>query len=344
MLSSQEIQTLITALGTGIGREDFDVDRIRYHRIIIMTDADVDGSHIRTLLLTFFFRHMRAVIERGYLYIAQPPLYKVKRGQSEIYLKNQNAFDDHILQLATDKLGLRTPNREQEIPGDELGALVRRIQHWEQLLARVERRRQDPRALHQLSRMPDLDASMLADQVTAEQLSETLCRALEQRHEGSVEAARVEWDEAHHGYRIMLTTHAQSLTLGTVIDRPLLLSADVRELQRLGQQFESLGDPPYLLRIGETERSIGSLSELQQTVHDIGRKDLTIQRYKGLGEMNPNQLWETTMDPVQRTLLQVTLEDAVEADNIFTILMGDQVEPRKAFIEAHAREVVNLDV
>jgi DNA gyrase subunit B len=344
MLSSQEIQTLITALGTGIGREDFDVDRIRYHRIIIMTDADVDGSHIRTLLLTFFFRHMRAVIERGYLYIAQPPLYKVKRGQSEIYLKNQNAFDDHILQLATDKLTLRTPNREQELPGDELGTLVRRIQHWEQLLARAERRRQDPRVLHQLSRMPDLDASMLVDQATAQQLSENLCRALEQQDAGCVEAARVESDEAHHGYRLMLTTHAQSLTLGTVIDRPLLLSSDVRELQRLEQQFESLGAPPYLLRIGETDRTIGSLSELQQAIHDIGRKDLTIQRYKGLGEMNPDQLWETTMDPVQRTLLQVTLEDAVEADNIFTILMGDQVEPRKAFIEAHAKEVVNLDV
>ena len=344
MLSSQEIQTLITALGTGIGREDFDIDRIRYHRIIIMTDADVDGSHIRTLLLTFFFRHMRAVIERGYLYIAQPPLYKVKRGQSEIYLKNQNAFDDHILQLATDKLALRTPNREQAIPGDELSTLIRRIQHWEQLLARAERRRQDPRVLHHLSRVPDLDASMLADRVTADQLSEGLRRALEQHGAGRVEEARVELDEAHNGYRIILTTHVQSLTLGTVIDRPLLLSSDVRELQRLGQQFESLGDPPYLLRIGETDRTVSSLSELQQAVHDIGRKDLTIQRYKGLGEMNPDQLWETTMDPVQRTLLQVTLEDAVEADNIFTILMGDQVEPRKAFIEAHAKEVVNLDV
>ncbi len=344
MLSSQEIQTLITALGTGIGREDFDVDKIRYHRIIIMTDADVDGSHIRTLLLTFFFRHMRSVIERGYLYIAQPPLYKVKRGQSEIYLKNQNAFDDHILQLATNKLALRTPNHEQEIPGDELGALVRRIQSWEQLLMRIERRRQDPRVLHQLSRVASLDASVLADRTAAEQLLDTLRAALEQQDPGSVEAARVEWDEVHDGYRIMLTTQTQSLTLGTLIDRPLLLSSDVRELQRLGQQFEALGEPPYILRIGETDRSVGSLGELQQAVNDIGRKDLTIQRYKGLGEMNPDQLWETTMDPIQRTLLQVTLEDAVEADNIFTILMGDQVEPRKAFIEAHAKEVVNLDV
>jgi len=344
MLGSQEIQTLITALGTGIGREDFDVDKIRYHRIIIMTDADVDGSHIRTLLLTFFFRHMRAVIERGYLYIAQPPLYKVKRGQSEIYLKNQNAFDDHILQLATDKLALRTPNREQELPGDELGVLVRRIQTWEQLLMRAERRRQDTRILHQLSRMTDLNALVLADRATADQLSETLSSALEQQDPGCVEESRVEWDEAHHGHRIVLTTHARSLTLGTIINRPLLLSSDVRELQRLGQQFESLGDPPYILRIGDIDRTIESLSELQQTVNDIGRKDLTIQRYKGLGEMNPDQLWETTMDPVQRTLLQVTLEDAVEADNIFTILMGDQVEPRKAFIEAHAKEVVNLDV
>ncbi len=142
----------------------------------------------------------------------------------------------------------------------------------------------------------------------------------------------------------MFTTNDQSLMLGTVIDRPLLLSSDLRELQRLSQQFESLGEPPYILRIGETERTVGSLNELLQAVNEVGRKDLTIQRYKGLGEMNPSQLWETTMDPTQRTLLQVTLEDAVEADNIFTILMGDQVEPRKAFIEAHAKEVVNLDV
>ncbi len=344
MLSSQEIQTLITALGTGIGREDFDVDKIRYHRIIIMTDADVDGSHIRTLLLTFFFRHMRAVIERGYLYIAQPPLYKVKRGQSEIYLKNQGAFDDHILQLAADKLALRTPNSEQEIPGDELRLLVRRIQNWEQLLIRFERRRQDTRLLHQLSRIENLDSSVLADQSSTEQLMETLRSMLEQQDEGSVEEVRVEADEAHDGYRIIFTTNAQSLMLGTVIDRPMLISSDLRELQRLARQFESLGEPPYILRIGETERTVGSLSGLSQAVNEIGRKDLSIQRYKGLGEMNPSQLWETTMDPTQRTLLQVTLEDAVEADNIFTILMGDQVEPRKAFIEAHAREVVNLDV
>lgn len=344
MLSSQEIQTLITALGTGIGREDFDIDKIRYHRIIIMTDADVDGSHIRTLLLTFFFRHMRAVIERGYLYIAQPPLYKVKRGQSEIYLKNQNAFDDHILQLATDKLALRTPNSEQEIPGDELSVLVRRIQSWEQLLARFERRRQDTHLLHQLSRLENLDASVLANRITAEQLMETLRSALEQQDEGSFEEARVEWDEAHDSYHIMFTTNADSLLLGTVIDRPMLISSDLRELHRLTQQFESLGEPPYILRVGEIERTVGSLSQLLQTVNEIGRKDLSIQRYKGLGEMNPSQLWETTMDPTQRTLLQVTLEDAVEADNIFTILMGDQVEPRKAFIEAHAKEVVNLDI
>ena len=344
MLSSQEIQTLITALGTGIGREDFDVDKIRYHRIIIMTDADVDGSHIRTLLLTFFFRHMRAVIERGYLYIAQPPLYKVKRGQSEIYLKNQNAFDDHILQLATDKLSLRAPNREQEIPGHELSALIRHIQHWEQLLARAERRRQDSRVLHQLASMADLDVSMLAEQATAERLAERLRQTLREQDEDQVVETRVERDETHNGYRIMVTTQVQSVTLGVVIDRPLLLSSDMRDLQRLEQQFESLGRPPYILRVGENDRTIGGLSELQQAVHDIGRRDLTIQRYKGLGEMNPDQLWETTMDPAQRTLLQVTLEDAVEADNIFTILMGDQVEPRKAFIEAHAKEVVNLDV
>ena len=344
MLSSQEIQTLITALGTGIGREDFDVEKARYHRIIIMTDADVDGSHIRTLLLTFFFRHMREIIERGYLYIAQPPLYKVKRGQSEIYLKNQAAFDDHVLQLATNRLGLRSPNREQEMQSDELVPILRRIQSFEQILSRYERRRNDTRVLHELSRIEAFTSAALSDLAEANRLLQTLQQALDQKYDNIVQDTRVDWDEEHNGYQIAVRTRYQDSSLGTVIDRAMLASPEMRELRRLAQELDTLGSPPYILRHGETEHSIGGLGDLLHTVNDIGKKDLTIQRYKGLGEMNPEQLWDTTMDPEQRTLLQVTLEDAVEADNIFTILMGDQVEPRKAFIEAHAREVVNLDI
>jgi DNA gyrase subunit B len=346
MLSSQEIQTLITALGTGIGRDDFDVEKVRYHRIIIMTDADVDGSHIRTLLLTFFFRHMRPIIERGYLYIAQPPLYKVKRGQTEMYLKHQTAFDDYILQLATEKLGLISPNHEEDQPirGHDLIAFVRRVQTFEQLLTRFERRRNDTRLLHQVARRDDVTPAMLQEQTEAIRLQQTLQAALVSQHGDVVLQARVEWDEEHTCYRIVFVTRYHDTTLDTVIDRGLLASQDLRELRTLAHQLKGLGAPPYTLHNGTVEHVVGSLGELLQVVSEIGKKDLSIQRYKGLGEMNPGQLWDTTMDPERRMLLQVTLEDAVEADYIFTTLMGDQVEPRKAFIETHAKEVVNLDI
>jgi DNA gyrase subunit B len=346
MLSSQEIQTLITALGTGIGRDDFDIEKVRYHRIIIMTDADVDGSHIRTLLLTFFFRHMRPIIERGYLYIAQPPLYKVKRGQTEIYLKHQTAFDDYILQQATEKLSLVNPQRMdmQTIQGHDLSAVVRRVQAFEQILTRFERRRNDTRLLHQLARHGDLPATVLQEQTEAMRLLEMLQNTLVSQHSDAVLQARVEWDEEHSCYRLVFVTRDHDTTLETVIDRGLLASQDLRELRSLAHQLESLGTPPYTLHNGAVAHVIGSLGELLQTVSEAGKKDLSIQRYKGLGEMNPGQLWDTTMDPERRTLLLVTLEDAVEADYIFTTLMGDQVEPRKAFIEAHAKEVVNLDI
>jgi DNA gyrase subunit B len=344
MLSSQELQTLITALGTGIGREDFDVEKVRYHRIIIMTDADVDGSHIRTLLLTFFFRHMRPLIERGYLYIAQPPLYKVKRGQTEMYLKNQPAFDEYILQLATDKLSLVSPNNPQTVQGHDLVTVVRRAQMFEQLLARFERRRHDTRILQQLAQQSHIVPAMLQEQTEAVGVLTALQAALVQQHGDIVQDSRVEWDEEHSCYRLVLVTRHHDATLDTVIDRALLASQELRELRQLAHQLESLGTLPYTLHNGAVAHHVGSLGELLYTVSEVGKKDLSIQRYKGLGEMNPGQLWDTTMDPERRTLLQVTLEDAVEADYIFTTLMGDQVEPRKAFIEAHAKEVVNLDI
>jgi DNA gyrase subunit B len=273
MLSSQEIQTLITALGTGIGREDFDVDKIRYHRIIIMTDADVDGSHIRTLLLTFFFRHMRAVIERGYLYIAQPPLYKVKRGQSEIYLKNQAAFDDHVLQLATGRLGLRGPNHEQEIQGDDLVAVMRRVQSYAQLLARYERRRNDTRILHHLSQMTDLSAAVLLDQAEAQHLLDTLRGAIEQPGD-VVQEARLEWDEVRACYRLTLITRHRDTILSTIVDRALLASQELRELRRLAQQLRPLGEPPYILRSGDAACCSGSATSASATCRSSAIKVL----------------------------------------------------------------------
>jgi DNA gyrase subunit B len=343
MLSSQEIQVLITALGAGIGRDDFDIEKIRYHRIIIMTDADVDGSHIRTLLLTFFFRHMRPVIERGYLHIAQPPLYKVKRGQSEMYLKNQAAFDEHVLHLATDKLHLVRPGAGDGMHGEQLIALTRRVQMFEQLLGRLARRHQDIRVLRQVALCDWLAAPLLRDQEETAHLQRALQETL-QRYGDILQEARLEWDEDHHCYRIVVVTRGNTTTFTTVVDYALLVSQEMRDLRTLVRQFEELGTPPYILRNGEVEHVASDFPELLQAVNTAGTKDLNIQRYKGLGEMNPSQLWETTMDPTRRTLLQVNIEDAVEADYIFTTLMGDQVDPRKAFIEQHAKEVAHLDV
>ncbi|MGQ4809157.1 DNA gyrase subunit B [Candidatus Entotheonellaceae bacterium PAL068K] len=344
MLSSQEIQTLITALGTSIGREDFDIGKIRYHKIIVMTDADVDGSHIRTLLLTFFFRHMRPVIERGYLYIAQPPLYKVKRGQSEMYLKNQVAFDDYILQAATEKLRLLESHNSQEVGGHRLAALMRRVQTFEQLLGRLERRRNDARVLRQAALLEDLRLPLLRDETQTRQILLTLQEVLQQSHRDLVHEGRIEWDEEHGYHRVIMVTQHNGATLTTTIDYTLLTSKDFRDLQALASQLESLSKPPFTLQNGDTEVVTDNFDELLQTISTVGKKDLSIQRYKGLGEMNPVQLWDTTMDPERRTLLQITIEDAVEADYIFTTLMGDQVNPRKIFIEQHAKEVVNLDV
>ena len=344
MLSSQELQTLITALGTSIGRDDFDIEKIRYHRIIIMTDADVDGSHIRTLLLTFFFRHMRPVIERGYLYIAQPPLYRIKKGQTEIYLKNQVAFDDHVLSLATDKLHLRrAANGNEEIHGSHLAATVKRVQAFEHLIERLERRHNDARVLRHAVLQPTLDTSILSDPEAARQLMETLSQALSAYGE-ILQDARVDWQDEAQSYRIVFITYENGLSRMTAIDNALLTSPEMRELRAITGHLGELGPPPYVLYGGNLESTANNFDELLQTVYDSGKKDLGVQRYKGLGEMNPGQLWDTTMDPIQRSLLQVTIEDAVEADSIFTTLMGDQVDPRKTFIERHAREVANLDV
>ncbi len=256
MLSSQEIQVLITALGAGIGRDDFDIEKIRYHRIIIMTDADVDGSHIRTLLLTFFFRHMRPAIERGYLHIAQPPLYKVKRGQSEMYLKNQSAFDEHVLHLATEKLHLVRPGAGDGVHGEHLIALTRRVQTFEQLLGRLARRHQDARVLRQVALCDWPAAPLLRDQEETTHLQRTLQETL-QYYGDILQEARLEWDEDHNCYRIVVVTRGTTATFTTVVDYALLVSQEMRDLRTLARQFEELGTPPYILRSGEVEHVAG---------------------------------------------------------------------------------------
>jgi DNA gyrase subunit B len=288
---------------------------------------------------------MRPVIERGYLYIAQPPLYKVKRGQVEMYLKNQIAFDDFVLQQATEKLRLLTTDNAKDVSGNRFATLVRRVQTFERLLGRLERRRNDARVLRAMVLHGSSALPVLRDETQASQLLHELQDTLQRQYrEGIVQEARIERDEEHNSYRLIIITRENGTILSTVVDSTLLVSQDFQDLRSLSRQLESLGIPPYTLQNGEAEVVTGSFDELLHTVNTIGKKDLSIQRYKGLGEMNPMQLWDTTMDPERRTLLQVTIEDAVEADYIFTTLMGDQVDPRKAFIEKHAKEVVNLDI
>jgi len=345
MLSSQEIQTLITALGTGIGPEDFDVNKARYHKIIIMTDADVDGSHIRSLLLTFFYRQMVELIEKGYLYIAQPPLYKVKRGNHELYVKDEQAFEDYILEQGTNDLALIPEENGQPITGAELITLLKGLLAYEHLLKRFEHRRIDVLALRAVTLEQSLDAESLRDAQRVERGRSATVEVFQRLFPGEpVPATSLEWDEEHAAYRLVFSRLKEGTRSRLVLDVGMVTSAEYRELRARGQAVKRLGLPPYRLRVKEQVRDCRSLIDIIDTVKSSGQRGLSIQRYKGLGEMNPEQLWETTMDPARRVLLQVTLENAYAAEEIFSILMGEQVEPRRQFIEQHALEVRNLDI
>ena len=367
MLSSQEIQTLITALGTGIGSDDFDINKIRYHKVIVMCDADVDGSHIRTLLLTFFYRQMAEIIERGYLYIAQPPLYKVKRGNRELYLKDEQAFEDYILEQGTSELALvpqphtdgNLEAQEQEvretllelggetipIRGLELITLLKGLIAYEHLLKRFEHRRMDVLVLRAITIEQSLDADSLRDVQKVERGVSAVIAVFRRLYPGEpVPETALTWDEEHAAYRVRFERVREGMQSGVILDLPMATSAEYRELRARGQALKRLGLPPYRLMVREQERLCQSVVQVIETVKALGQRGLSVQRYKGLGEMNPEQLWETTMDPAKRVLLQVTLENAYTAEEIFSILMGEQVEPRRQFIEQHALEVRNLDI
>jgi DNA gyrase subunit B len=343
MLSSQEIVTLITALGCGV-EKDKDVDKIRYHRIIIMTDADVDGSHIRTLLLTFFYRHYHEIVERGYLYIAQPPLYRVKKGKKELYLKNEQALEDFFLDSAAENLKLRPAAGGAAIAGVELRNYARLAGKYRRLLAVVDRRC-DARVIDAIVKAAQLSKSDLADQNV---VAKTLARL--QQHfdayapELSDAVLKIAPDTEHGGFKIIAPAKAGGVRKTTTVDFEFMDSPEFVDLTALYGDLAALGPPPYLLENGSEVSELSRLEELAERVNELGKKGLAIQRYKGLGEMNPEQLWETTMDPARRTLLQVRIEDAYEADRLFSTLMGDLVEPRREFIESNALNVRNLDV
>jgi len=332
MLTSEEIRVLITALGTGIGPEDFDISKIRYHKVILMTDADVDGAHIRTLLLTFFYRQMPQVIEQGYLYIAQPPLFKVKKGKTEKYIQNETEMQSMLFDLASEDLEI--PIKGQSVKGKALITHLKRLYRFQRLAEWLERRRKDPELL-QFLLSSGINKNTLKDRMKFEEL----LRLIREKEKG-IHIGEIQLDEEHQTYGVEIRRGNYKLNL----DTNFLTSPEFRELENLYTIIRDLGEPPYSIQTKEGPKELFTSSALLETVFVTAKKGLTIQRYKGLGEMNPGQLWETTMDPERRTLLHVNTQDSVKADEIFTILMGDQVDPRREFIITYALEARNIDI
>ncbi len=349
MLQNEELKVIITALGTGVGQEDQDISKLRYHKVIIMTDADVDGLHIRTLLLTFFFRQMKEIIERGYLYIAQPPLFKISDRKQELYIHNEETMKDYVLDSGVNRVRLQVVNgSNQTITGSRLLGLIKKAMRIETILDRFEREEKNREIIRILAGDPALSEEDFRTQEALTRVVNMIAKALGDRLEGSC----TEMDQEHGRWKIVFNVRRNNQILTTSIDRDILKLPKFQEIKALLSQVAVLGDAPY--RVGSEEgdggtqekvlESVDSLSALIDYVVTAGKRGFAIQRYKGLGEMNPEQLWETTMNPEKRTLLQVRIEDAVAADEIFTTLMGDQVEPRRDFIYKNALYASNLDV
>lgn len=346
MLSSVEVATLITVLGCGIGREEYNPDKTRYHRIIIMTDADVDGSHIRTLLLTFFYRQMPELIERGYVYIAQPPLFKIKKGKQEQYIKDADALDAWMVQSALDGAFLHLGNDAPPVSGVALESLILEYQAVSSTIQRLARRYHYPEAvLEVLVHTSPIDEAKLAQHDVMQKIATEMNERLTAYHDAAMHyAVDLIEDEEKHAWLPHITLGHHGAYTNILINKELFLSAEYRKLIALGAKLKDLIHQGAYIQRGEKQLPITSLNQAVAWLLDEAKKGQSIQRYKGLGEMNPDQLRETTMNPETRRMLQVRVEDAVAADKIFTTLMGDQVEPRRAFIESNALEVINLDI
>jgi DNA gyrase subunit B len=336
MLANEEIRILITALGSGIGKEDYDIHKLRYHRIIIMTDADVDGSHIRTLLLTFFYRHMPEVIDRGHLYIAQPPLFKVNEGKNEIYMKNEEAFNQYLMNRAIAKSEVITQQTNKKLTEKRLGVLLEKIFLLNNLSQRVQKKGYPRSLLNFLLR------NGIRNQATFEEKGK-IADLQKQLRKSGFEVFDLYWDEEHnlYGFEVQETNGKDQRSR---VHWDLIASVEYRHLFQIYKEIQEMAPPPYTLMEKGKEVTIEQEEGLLQSLSQLGKEGLSIQRYKGLGEMNPGQLWETTMNPETRTLLKVKVEDAIEADEIFSILMGDEVEQRRHFIEENALFVQRLDI
>jgi DNA gyrase subunit B len=344
MLSSQEIRLVITALGAGV-KEDYDASKLRYHSIIIMTDADVDGSHIRTLLLTFFYRQMPDLVEKGHLFIAQPPLYKVKRGKQERYLKDETILEDYLVEIGTENIRVRSTDDGNGLTGQPLQAFIKKVLRWEKLMALAVRKRKSRPILEALLLEENFSEEILKDAKALKRFQVQLVSYINLvAPEQAPLSSTLEEDPEHNCFKLICATRSNGSGLQTVIDHDFLTSVEYKELKRVFSELTAIGYPPYWVENGEHKARIRSLHELLDYIIEGGKKGQYIQRYKGLGEMNPGQLWETTMNPETRVLLQVRIEDVVEADRIFSTLMGDEVEPRREFIQEYALTVKNLDI
>ena len=336
LLGSQEIATLITALGTGIGKADFSVEKLRYHRIIIMTDADVDGAHIRTLLLTFFYRQMTELVERGHIYIAQPPLYKVKQGRDERYLKDQHELDEYLLQSALKGASLLTKTGGVTLSDEPLATIAKQMVLTEAVIRRIS-------SLYDesvLRAMQDLGEISLADEKSANSAAEKLRPIL-----GAIGSeVIVAFNQEAGTYRLEVNKYVHGNLQCCVVDTDFLGGGDYRQISRVSVMLAGLLGAGATIQRGDKSQAVSTFKEALDWLLEEAKHGLNVQRYKGLGEMNPEQLWETTMDPQVRRLLKVQIDDAIAADEIFTTLMGDQVEPRRAFIENNALGVNNLDI
>ena len=398
MLSSDEIRTLITALGTGIGKEDFNIDKARYHKIIIMTDADVDGSHIRTLLLTFFFRQMPEIIEKGYLYIAQPPLYKLKKGKHEEYLKTEDTFKKKLVQFGVENVKLKISGNGKSSTGKELEKIISRLIEFKKYEEKIERYNV-PKELIEEMLKENLDKKAFADLVElTESINNVLKNLLKKKDSEmpvsnlpvfiniskkiskeeldqfkksglkikkisenfysmadkptpliinnvlTINKLTIQIDEENNKFEVMIEGVRNNNEFKTKINRELITSVLYKNIKKIYKFIETLDKPPFELVQNGTKTIINNKDELMTTIINDGKKGLVVQRYKGLGEMNPAQLWETTMDPEKRILLQVKTDDKVAADEMFTVLMGDQVEQRREFIKQNSNQVRNLDI
>jgi DNA gyrase subunit B len=336
ILSFEEIKILITALGTGIGKEDFDVNKLRYHKIVIMTDADVDGSHIRTLLLTFFYRQMPAIVERGHLYIAQPPLYKLKKGKKEKYLKNEKDLVDYLLLSILEDVQIDSYSKKYS--KSEVSVLLKESIHFQENLEKLKRK------IHPKLLKAMLSSSFQADSLKSQENVELLAQTFQKLAQVCDFQLQCVVEKTETEYRLLLEQNLEGSKNSFSIDSLFLNTSEYRWLEKQLQTIQSLGKAPYRILHGNLETVAEDEASLYDQLIAMAKAGTSIQRYKGLGEMKPDQLWETTMDPQRRTLLRVSIEDPLQSDQIFSLLMGDEVEPRRQFIETNALKVRNLDI